>query len=139
MTHPYFAAMRFTILAATALIALVALSGATRRLDVPITIEGDTKLDACAGEGQIVGLDPHGDGFLSVRSGPGGRPHREIDRLYNGNLVAICAKRGPWLGVIYGPKPIDCNVTTPWAIGQPYTGPCRSGWIHGRYVSILAG
>lgn len=40
------------------------------RIDVPVMITPGGG-DACA-NGEIVGLDPKGDGFLSVRSGPGG-------------------------------------------------------------------
>jgi hypothetical protein len=43
-------------------------------VDVPILIGGNDKLDACGSTGEVVGLDPKGDGFLSVQSGPGGRP-----------------------------------------------------------------
>jgi hypothetical protein len=110
------------------------------RIDVPVMVGGEAEFDGCASVGQIVGLDPNGDGFLSVRSGPGGKPYREIDRLYNGNQVFVCGDRGPWLAVVYGPsRDGTCGVTTPWPVRQPYTGPCRSGWIHSRYVRIVAG
>ncbi len=94
--------MRHALLALLFVLAAPAVHAQSRaRLDVPIVIGGDTRLDACGGSGQIVGLDPNGDGFLSVRSGPGGRPFREIDRLFNGNLVYICEERGPWVAVVY--------------------------------------
>lgn len=109
------------------------------KIDVPIVIGGNTKFDACTGAGNIVGLDPKGDGFLSVRSGPGGRPYSELDRLYNGNEVAVCEERSPWLGVVYGPRSMDCNTSTPWPTRQPYTGPCKAGWVHRNYVKITAG
>lgn len=106
------------------------------RIDVPVLAGNSDELDACDGQGTIVGLDPKGDGFLSVRSGPGGK-YREIDRLYNGMRVHLCDLRGVWLGVVYSPRdPQDtCNVTTPWPRREAYTGPCRYGWIHSRYVS----
>lgn len=108
------------------------------RMDVPLVIGGDAELDACTGSGRIVGLDPQGDGFLSVRSGPGGRPYREIDRLHNGDAVTICEDRGPWFGVVYGPKSLDCNTSTPQPTRQPYLGPCKAGWIHRTYVRITS-
>jgi hypothetical protein len=110
------------------------------KLDVPVLVTASDG-DACA-NGEIVGLDAKGDGFLSVRSGPGGRPYREIDRLINGNQVYLCGQKGLWHSVVYtadrsiGSK---CGVSTPWATTQAYTGPCRSGWIYGRYVKATAG
>ena len=111
----------------------------TIRPDAPIIIGGDESADACASSGDIIGLDPQGDGFLSVRSGPGGPPFREIDRLFNGNEVYVCASGGPWLAAVYSDKrDLDprCGVSKPWRTRQPYTGPCRYGWIHSRYVRM---
>ncbi|GEO13953.1 integron [Microvirga aerophila] len=120
--------------------ALDALAQPRARIDVPVMVGGTGVLDGCASVGQIIGLDPRGDGFLSVRSGPGGKPYREIDRLYNGNQVFVCHDKGPWLAVVYGQSADGtCGVSTPWPVRQPYTGPCRSGWIHSRYVQIVAG
>jgi hypothetical protein len=115
-----------------------ALAQQPARIDAPIVIGGNADFDACGSTGQVVGLNPRGDGFLSVQSGPGGRPYREIDRVFNGNQVYICGEVGPWLAVVY-PAGRDCGVGTPWPIRQPYTGPCRYGWIHSRYVRVIAG
>ena len=110
------------------------------RLDVPVMAGGEEELDACGSAGRIVGLNPRGDGFLSVRSGPGGKPYREIDRLHNGNAVIVCDEQGPWLAVVYGRfAEDDCGVGTPWPVRKPYAGPCRFGWVHSRYVKIVAG
>lgn len=110
--------------------------------DVFVMAGGEQNSDACYGVGEVVGLDPRGDGFLSVRSGPGGQPFSEIDRLFNGNRVFICDQRGPWFGVVYaGPGQASadqCGVNRPWALRQPYTGPCGYGWVHSRYVRSLA-
>lgn len=114
--------------------------GRPPKTDVPVMISpGDG--DAC-GSGEIVGLDPKGDGFLSVRSGPGGRPYTEIDRLYNGNQVYVCGKSGAWISVIYTSDKIlssECGVTKSWSTYQAYTGPCRYGWVYSRFVKITAG
>ena len=110
-----------------------------RRIDAPVMLGGDPDFDACGSVGQIVGLDPNGDGFLSVRSGPGGKPYREIDRLYNGNKINVCGDRGPWLQIVYPADGRDCGVGTPWPVRQAYTGPCNYGWVHRRYVRIIAG
>jgi hypothetical protein len=123
---------------------VLAVSGApaqpAARLDVPVMAGGEEELDACGSSGRIVGLNPRGDGFLSVRSGPGGKPYREIDRLYNGSEVILCDERGPWLGVVYGESSAgDCGLGTPWPVRKPYAGPCRFGWVHSRYVQMVAG
>ena len=111
-----------------------------KTIDVPVVVGGNDRFDACKASGQIVGLDPNGDGFLSVRSGPGGRPYSEIDRLYNGQSVFICGKRGPWLPVVYASSgSARCGVSTPWPVKQPYTGPCNFGWVHERYVRTFTG
>lgn len=110
--------------------------------DVPVRVGGAPDLDACGGSGTVTGLDPQGDNFLSVRSGPGGRPYREVDRVRTGQFLAICEERGPWLGVVYAPlgdERTECGVGTPRPRRAAYAGPCRSGWVHGRYVGDRAG
>lgn len=119
----------------------IAAMSRSAKIDVPAMIQADPDIDAC-GNGEIVGLDPRGDGFLSVRSGPGGAPYTEIDRLYNGDQVYICSTKGPWRAVVYTPERVpsaSCGVSKPWATDQAYTGPCRAGWIHTRYLKPTAG
>lgn len=108
-----------------------------KRPRVPVVIEASS-FDACGGNGVIAGLDPSGDGFLAVRSGPGTK-HPEIDRLYNGEEVYLCVEAGRWIGIVYTRMHRDCNVTSPWLATQPYTGPCRSGWVHRNWVRLYAG
>ena len=36
-------------------------------------------------------------------------------------------------------KPGDCGVGTPAARVRPYDGSCRWGWVHSRYVKVVAG
>ena len=43
---------------------------AGERSTCPFVLGGSEDVDACEGGGVIVGLNPRGDGFLSVRSGP---------------------------------------------------------------------
>jgi hypothetical protein len=69
--------------------------------------------DACNRFGKVRGLDPNGDNFLSVRTGPG-TSYEEVDRIYNGNGVAICSQQGKWLRVKYGGG---------------------RGWVYGKYVT----
>lgn len=46
--------------------------------------------------GVVYGLDPHGDGFLSIRVRPNAR---EIGRLYNGDKVEILGRKGKWFKI----------------------------------------
>jgi hypothetical protein len=111
------------------------------RVDVPIVIGGDKGFDACAGTGEVIGLDSKGAGFLPVQSGPD-RPYREIDRLFNGNKVYICDQRGLWYAVIYSESrelTRECGVGRPWQTRQAYTGPCRYGWAPVRYIRTTSG
>ena len=64
--------------------------------------------------GTIYGLDPNGDGFLSLRKKP---KSTEIGRLYNGDSVQILAKRGKW----YKVKDLKSN---------------RVGWSHSNWIRI---
>ena len=80
-----------------------------KKPQVPVVIQADPNFDACGGNGVVEGLDPSGDGFLAVRSGPGSK-YGEIDRLYNGEQVYLCAEKGKWLGVVYSKRRQDCNV-----------------------------
>jgi Caspase domain/Bacterial SH3 domain len=69
--------------------------------------------DGCRKFGKVRGLDPNGDNFLSVRTGPG-TGFTEVDRLYTGNGVNICSQQGKWLRVKYGGG---------------------TGWVYGKYVA----
>ncbi|MDX0157097.1 hypothetical protein GOC22_15680 [Sinorhizobium meliloti] len=108
-----------------------------RRPQVPVVIEASPNFDACSGNGVVEGLDPSGDGFLAVRSGPGPE-YAEIDQLYNGEEVYLCTREGKWLGVVSNQRQ-HCNVTRPWNSTRPYTGPCKSGWVHEKWVRFYAG
>lgn len=108
-------------------------------MERPVVVGGDPDFDACGSSGEVVGLDPSGDGFLSVRSRPDGK---EIDRLFNGQFVYVCEDSGSWFGVVYpepGHSPEECNVSTPWHTRMPYTRPCRYGWVFSKYVRVIAG
>ena len=109
---------------------------AAQQIDVPVMIGGEADLDACTGLGRIVGLNPKGDGFLAVRGGPS-TDYPKVDELYNGDLVTICDEDGRWFGVVYGGR--DCGTASPVARRMAYRGPCRAGWVFGRYVDYIAG
>ena len=109
------------------------------RPQAPVIVHSIDGTGPC-GTGIVQGLDPSGDGFLAVKAGPGLRYDR-IDKLYNGEEVAICATAGDWLGVVYTRRHWDCNVfnNPGWSKALPYTGPCRSGWVHKRWVEPTSG
>jgi hypothetical protein len=120
--------------------AAAASGAAAQSLPVRIGLEGpDT--DACAGLGEVRGLNRRGDNYLSVRTGP--RAHLpERDRLRTGRQVFVCqaSRDGQWLGVVYSRNPRQhCNVGSPVRSPRPYSGPCRSGWVNSRYITIVAG
>lgn len=109
------------------------------RPEVPVVVAQEPDYDACALMGLVEGLRTDGDGFLAVRGGPGTN-HRKLDEIYNGQQVYVCEQRGAWYGIVYARDPSDgCNVTTPWPVALPYTGPCKSGWAHGNWITIMAG
>ena len=66
-------------------------------------------------KGIVYGLNPNGDGFLSIRTKPNGT---EIGRLYNGDMLQILEKRGKW-----------------YKIKKLSTG--EIGWSFGKWISII--
>ncbi len=104
----------------------------------PVMVGGDADWDACGSSGVVANMKGVAGNFLAVRSGPG-TGFAEVDRLSPAATVYLCAKDGDWWGVVYGTKGQDCGVASPIATRQPYTGPCSSGWVKGRYIEITAG
>jgi hypothetical protein len=88
-------------------------------LDVPFSDNGGDGQAAWCATSIVTGLDPDGDGFLSVRAGPGTQ-YRKLDELRDGDQVSTCDSRGPWVAIVYGPSK-------------------RRGWVHGRWLKYLAG
>ncbi len=102
----------------TLAIALFGTAANAQQLDVEFTIIEDDQAAGCAGS-IVSGLDPNGDGFLSVRTGPASS-YRKLDELRNGDLVRTCARSGAWFGIYYGT-------------------PRRTGWVHGNWLIDGAG
>ena len=130
-----------TVAAALVAVGLCCSPAMARKLDaadVPIIIGGAVSAAACPGGGDVVGLDPRGDNFLSVRSGPGGSEYRELDRIHTGQRLKICDMNGPWFAVVYDRDrdTESCDVDRPWTVRQAYAGRCRQGWVHSRYVDV---
>ncbi|WP_442679978.1 hypothetical protein ACSBM8_01870 [Sphingomonas sp. ASY06-1R] len=119
----------------TAFVAAPGLTAASAP-SVPVHYGGSTEDDACSDFGVVAGLDPKGDNYLSVQSGPGGKPYRQLDRVHTDQRLLVCEEKGMWLGVVYskGHNDADCGVTSPRAQRAAYRGPCRSGWVYRKYV-----
>lgn len=106
---------------------------------VPIIVGGDEDMPACGSVGKVEGLDPKGDGFLAVKAAPSLQAAR-IDKLTKDEHVYVCAFEGDWYGIIYGrPVKQNCNLEKPRPHKGPYKGPCRSGWVHKRWLNPYAG
>lgn len=111
--------------------------------DRPVRAGGDADFDACSSVAKVVGLNPRGDNFLAVKSGPDLRARR-IDKLGPKALVFVCdnARDNAWTGIVYdggGELCGRCGVTSPIARARPYRGPCQSGWVASKYLKIVAG
>jgi hypothetical protein len=130
------------LLAASLLLIAATAAAAQPSERVPrIGLAGDD-LDACLSVGQVTGLNPRGDNFLSVRARPAAGA-REKDRLGPGRWIWICDEAGDWIGIVYSPDPADepgdCNVGGPVESVRPYDGDCRWGWVHSHFVTVIAG
>lgn len=69
---------------------------------------------ACFSTAEVMGLDPNGDGFLAVRTGPG-TGYRMIAKIHNGDRVETYGGRGKWVAISFGPSG-------------------RLGWVHGNWL-----
>jgi len=105
---------------------------------VPVMIGAEADYDACGSTGQVYRLNPDGDNFLAVRSGPSSK-QRMIDKLHTGDLVYMCDSQGQWVGIVYSTGNQECGVSSPVPVKQPYDGVCASGWVHERYIRLVAG
>ncbi|WP_425416496.1 hypothetical protein [Oricola indica] len=102
----------------------------------PVMVGGSIEWDACSGNGEVSGLNPQGDNYLSVRAGPSS-DSAETDRLGAATGVFLCDEVDGWFGIVYGSG--GCGVTTPIEQRIEYEGYCRSGWVSKRYITITAG
>ena len=111
-------------------------------IPMPIRIGTDgPDADSCASYGEVTGLDPNGDNYLSVRDAPSDKV-KERDRIGQGHKVHVCAESNGWYGIVYdieGDSGIDCETDSPVDTPRNYTGPCAQGWVSKKYVKITAG
>lgn len=98
--------------------------------------------------GAQIKLKRGGDGFLAVRTGPGAK-FPERDRLSRDRYVYALPAVAGWRPVIYGEPNEEfdvlekrCGTDNPPPDNAPikrvYTGPCRSGWVDQRWLTLLA-
>ncbi|MES0880052.1 caspase family protein [Roseibium sp. SCP14] len=73
-----------------------------------------TPSPSLSGQAYVTGLDPRGDNFLSLRTGPGTR-YQEIARLRENTPLTILGRSGSWLNVAL------------------QNG--RSGWAYSKYIA----
>lgn len=138
--------MNRTVLVAALALALVVPAEAKAPLARPVMVGGEPELDACPSVGAIIPLRKGGDGFVAVRAAPGVKA-RMLDKLKPGRELLLCedSADGQWVGVVYpepagGPTLTDCRVSSPVAgAARPYGGPCLSGWVARRFVTVIAG
>ena len=97
------------LLATTGVLAALIVPAIAGRNSVPVYVGGNDGLSTCMSSGTVLGLDPNGDGWLAVKSGPG-LDFARIDVLYNGQDVSICDQVGPWMAVVYSKRGQDCGV-----------------------------
>jgi uncharacterized protein YgiM (DUF1202 family) len=122
-----------TILASALLIGNIAASHA-QPLDVDVMERADDGLDTCA-YGQVVGLKSDGDGFLSVRTGPGTK-YESFDELKNNDKVWLYEEKDGWYGIVYGVAEQNCS---PVDNDRPVETDGKKGWVFGKWVEVLAG
>jgi len=134
--------------AATMLAALALALPVAARLpaDRPVMVGGQQDIDACPSVAVIVPLREGGDGFVAVRAAPSLKARR-LYKLLPGQEVLLCAASadGQWVGIIYpeplgGPDVSECRVSMPiTGKARAYDGPCRSGWVARRLLTVIAG
>jgi len=113
--------------------ASLASAAAARPPGVPVPLIAAEGYGPCS-TATVRGLAP-ADPLLTVRSGPSVR-HRALARLGNGAAVFACFRQGDWFGIVFAPASggLDCGVLRPRRSDAFYSGPCRSGWVHERYL-----
>lgn len=107
--------------------------GSRSALEVPVMEEGGDGQAANCSSSTVAGLKASGDGFLAVRSGPGGR-YRKLAELHNGDEVIVFEKRGQWAGIVYRTGNVGCASTKTRAVTYR-----KKGWVNVRWLKDLAG
>jgi len=105
--------------AISALALVAAGPAAPVRPDRPVMIGAQPERDACPSLAQVSGLNPRGDANIWACD-------ETADRS--------------WTGVVFALRDssIDCGVGSHIARRQAYRGPCTSGWVSSRFLTIVA-
>ena len=103
-------------------------------LVVDVMERADDGLDTCA-YGQVAGLKSDGDGFLSVRTGPGTK-YDSFDELKNNDKVWLFEEKDGWYGIVYGVDEQNCS---PVEKDRPVDTIGKKGWVFGKWIVVLAG
>ncbi|MBG6209243.1 hypothetical protein IWQ49_003914 [Labrenzia sp. EL_126] len=111
-----------------------AIAGYAQVLDVEVMERAEDGLDTCA-FGQVFGLKSDGDGFLAVRRGPG-TAYESFDQLKNDEKVWLFEEKDGWYGIAYGVEELNCS---PIEKDRPVETDGKKGWVHGKWVKVLAG
>lgn len=66
------------------------------------------------------------------------------DKLVEGQGFYVCdqSKDGKWAGIVYphsGQDRGECGVHGSIVPARYYLGPCKFGWVHQRWVNVIAG
>lgn len=126
--------MNYIALAVIALGTASPVSEPSRVQPVRVGVHGQADLDACLGFGTTTSV-------VAARLAP----HRSasvVTSLRAGQVVHLCGTSddGEWESVVFPAEGgQDCGVSRPVPAPQPYSGPCRSGWVPGNRVTVVAG
>ena len=101
---------------------------------VPVMEIADGDFDTCA-FGKVSGLNPRGDNFLAVRAGPGTN-YKMLDKIHTNDKVWLFNEKGDWIGIVYDSEEVSCS---PVKADRPYKGPGKTGWVHRKFITLLAG
>jgi hypothetical protein len=61
------------------------------------------------------------------------------DKLTLGSRVHTCDDNGNWIGIVYPVNGQDCGTGISLAKRKSYKGPRKSGWVFGKYITIVSG
>ncbi|MEM9278469.1 MAG: SH3 domain-containing protein [Pseudomonadota bacterium] len=105
-----------------------------QQLQKPVMEVPEEDWDTCS-FGKVANLNPEGDNFLAVRSGPG-TGSAMIDKIFKGDKVWVFNLDGDWMGIVYGVEEVSCP---PVESPREYQGPGKKGWVFGKYIKQIAG
>ncbi len=98
--------------------------------------------DACPGIGRIALFEPKKGDFMRIYT-DAGEGASVKDKIDLSTLVWLCEADEGWQGIVYPSGRFeelgDCRVSSPKSEPEPYSGPCRYGWVEAKYIELTAG